>query len=239
MRSVLSIFLPLVAALALSGCVAGTEGEEGNFTFYDRTPPAQHAFPWDGDQSLSSPLALGARLQVGVSSHGIGFRPERVTVEPASLATVESIYDTGFILQANAAGQVRITVQGATREDHVSIVIRQPDEAEVLLRPWDWYPLPESYFDHGMAVLLGATSHLFGQARAGGVDLTGYGLHTFLPASAGDSVFAATSRQSSNFLDLKALAVGTEKYSFGPSAQVEVGVVTEEDIASVKLLPDA
>lgn len=225
----------VLVALALAGCVAGTEGLQGVYTFYDRTPPSEHAFPWDGDQLLDAPLAVGATMTVGVTYRGFGVRPERVQMDPPGIVTVGDLKDGGFVVTGVDEGQVLLTVTGPTRWDQVRLDVRAPTQQRVELRPWDWYPLPAEYFAGGLAVLQGATSHLFGRALAGGQGLTGAGPHAF--RSAGDQTkVAGTPRAGSNFLDLRGVAPGTERFAWGTSAEVEVACVTEADIAGVRPL---
>ena len=235
MRRVPRFATAALIALALAGCVAGTEGEWGVYTFFDRTPPSQHAFPWDGDQLLDAPLAVGASMTIGVTYRGFGVRPESVQMDPPGIVRMDFVKDGGFQVTGLAAGQVLLTVSGATREDRVRLDVRAPTTARVELRPWNWYPLPADYFADGLAVLQGATSHLFGRALAGGQGLTGFGPHAF--RTAGDaSKVAGTPRAGSNFLDLVGVAPGTERFAWGPSGEVEVACVTEADIVAVRPL---
>jgi len=236
MRHAFPVLLAIVLAVPVSGCVAGTEGLEGAYTFYDRTPPAEHAFPWDGDQALESPLAVGAKMDIGVSYRGLTFRPASVQVDPPSVAEVEVLRNDGFSLVGKAAGTALVTVKGATRQDSIQVRVREPDGAAIVLRPWNWYPLPASFYDKGLALLKDRESHLFGIARSQGTDLTGFGPYAFQSASGGESIVVAAPRARSNFLDLKGVAPGVETFTFGPSDPVQVTVVTEADIASVKAL---
>jgi hypothetical protein len=226
---------PVALVLALWGCVAGTEGIQGVYTFYDRTPPSEHAFPWDGDQVLDAPLAVGATMTIGVTYSGFAVHPEKVQMDPPGIVTVDALQDGAFVVTGVSAGQVLLTVTGATRWDQVRLDVKAPTAARVEARPWDWYPLPAAYFDGGLAVLQGATSHLFGRALAGGGSLTGAGPHAF--RAAGDQGHVAgTPRAGSNFLDLTGVSPGTERFAWGPSDEVEVACVTEADIASVRPL---
>ncbi len=233
-----SILVPITIVLAsiLPGCISGTEGIEGNYTFYDRTPPAEHAFPWDGDQTLAAALAVGARIDVGVSNRGIVFQPRSADVDLTSVAVVDGVRTDGFTLLGKAAGTALVTVHGASMQDGVRIQVREPDGAAILVRPWNWYPLPATFYDQGLAILQGRESHLFGVARSNGTDLTGFGPYVFQAGTTGASVIAATPRARSNFLDLKGVAPGVETFTFGPSDSVQVAVVTEEDITSVVAL---
>lgn len=222
-------------AIAAAGCVAGTEGLLGVYTFYDQTPPAEHEFPWDASRELARPLAVGATLDVRVTYNGFAFRPSAVDLVPAGVASLAGIDADGFRIRGDAPGVVTVHVEGVSRYDEIQVSVVQPTERRVDLRPWNWYPLPSDYFLQGMSVLVGRSAYLFGTASGGGSDLTGVGHAAFARTSAGDAIdFAPVA--GSDFAKLTAKAAGTDTFVWGDSVPVTVAAVTEADIAAIDVI---
>lgn len=224
-----------LAVLGAQGCIAGTEGELGVFTFYDQTPPAQHEFPWDANRELTSPLAVGAVLDMRVTHRGFAFRPATVTLTPAGIATLEGIDSDGFRIRGNATGTVTVQVDGASGHDEIQVTVVQPTTRRIDLRPWNWYPLPSDYFLQGMAILVGQSGHVFGTASSLGTDLTGYGHARFSRTSAGDAIDVQPVA-GSDFAKLTAMAEGTDTFAWGDSDPVTVAAVTVADVAAIDVV---
>jgi hypothetical protein len=229
------LVLLLSAVIADGGCVAGSEGLQGVYTFYDQTPPAEHEFPWDSNRELARPLAVGATLHLRVTYRGFSFRPTSVEATPPSMASVVDIVDDGFILKGIASGQVRVRVEGATRWDEIDVDVRKADAERLDVRPWNWYPLPLQFIQNGMAVLVGQSGWLFGAALSQGRELTGHGQSEIVRTSAGDAI-EHQEMLASNFVKLTAQAPGEETFLWGMSDPVTVHAVTEDDIDDVAVL---
>ncbi|HQK51224.1 MAG TPA: hypothetical protein PLK60_08555 [Myxococcota bacterium] len=228
-----------LGVLGLTACLQGTEGDQGTFVFYDQTPRPEQAWPADFDRPVDRPLAVGALLPLRVTWNGYEFAPAEVLTDPPEVLELVSITDNGCLLRGLSPGEATVTVRSSTgREDRLSIAVRRADGDRVRLRPWNTYPLPGAYFQDGLAILVGATSHLFGEMTAGDQVLTGYGAHRFLtlPDEDADPAIEGTPREGSDFLDLKARKVGYTHFSFGHSEEVLVRGVTEAEIQGASLL---
>lgn len=225
--------------LGLVACFQGTEGLQGNFVFYDKTPRPVQSWPMDFDRAVDRPLAAGAILPLRVTWNGYEVPPAEVRIDDPSVLELVELTGDGCLLRGLAPGEATVTVRSSTgREDGLRIQVRRPDGDRILLRPWNTYPLPSGYYEGGLAILVGATSHLFGEMTAGNQVLTGYGAHRFLtlPDEDADPAIAGTPRAGSDFLDLKARKAGYTHFSFGHSEEVLVRGVTEADIRGASLL---
>jgi len=232
--------LAIAGILGLCSCFQGTEGEEGTFVFYDKTPRPEQAWPVDFDRPVDRPLAVGALLPLRVTWNGYAVHPADVEVDDPTVLELHDLAEDGCLLRGVAPGVASVTVRSSTgRQDRLSMEVRRVGEDRVLLRPWNTYPLPAAYFQDGLAILVGATSHLFGEMKAeDGKVLTGYGAQHFLtlPDEDQDPAIQGTPRAGSDFLDLKALKAGYTHFSFGHSSEVLIRAVTEDQVQGASLL---
>ena len=181
MRASLPASLPVyivTAALAFVGlaglnCFEGTEGEKGNFTFHDLTPDAGE---WvQTDQSLSRPLAVGARMKLEVRDNGRSFVPDEVRSSAPDVVAVET-NAAGYVLRALRAGEARITVGRGEDSDTVTVRAEAIAQTAILLYPLGELAADGGFADDGVVLTPGAKIWGFLQHwNAKGERLTGYG----------------------------------------------------------------
>lgn len=171
-----------------TGCeIAGTGGEEGQFTFHDRTRgPGEFV---QTDQQVDRAAAAGGLLHLGVRADGANVRPDDVTTSAPAVLKVEKLLEDGILLRAGQPGLARLTVRYGKTEDSIVLHVSEVGQTLVHLYPVGELPADEPALDVSEAVLLpGARLWGFVEQRApDGQALTGYGA-TPCAADAGATV---------------------------------------------------
>ena len=132
-----AVALVLVTALGSHGCfLGGTDGEEGNYVFYDGTPASGQVVNFD--QELDRPMAVGAALTVAVREGSDRVTPDQAFSSEPGIISVESVDSAGIHLRAHRWGQARITMRKGTTTD--TITMRAADIAQTVIH---LYPIGE------------------------------------------------------------------------------------------------
>jgi len=196
----------------LTGCLTGTTGENGNFTFYDQTKTPEF---WQTDRKIDAPVATGASLAIQIKkTSNFKLVQSLESVDFSPMLCKKTGFDSGILeIKANAAGATKMTVKADGLTDTLGLTIKEPAKQSIEPRPWHNLYLKPLIFPKGVVVQQGSKFWLFGwQIDAKGDSLTGYGADKWVVD--GDT-FTYKTEPYSDYLELTAIKDGESTMKFG------------------------
>jgi hypothetical protein len=223
-RLVAIVLFPLI----LPACGVGLQGNEGRFFFHDQTPHISTR------GEVLRPLAVGARLRLGVSGAGM------IVSASSSDEDIIEVVDYGSdYVEVRGSGPGVGTVKVSDMNggnDSIDIRVREIRSAEIKLMPWaSIVALPDTLWAEGAVLLTGASVPVFVELRGeDGELLTGSGAAEWQVPEGSPATISA-GRGDSATVRAMADATGPVEVRFGEWASVTLDVVEADAVARVGL----
>lgn len=213
----------------LTGCLAGTSGQKGNFVFYDQTRIPEF---WSTDHQINSPVATGATLNIlvkKVSDLKVVSKIGTVDFTPALFQVTGK--SNGILgLKATAAGTTDMAVNADGLYDTINLTVEDPAKQAIEPRPWRNLYINPVMFQKGIVVLQGSKFWTFGwQINSKDKKLTGFGASQW---SVDGNAFNSKPVQGSDYLELTAEKTGESTLKYG-KATYTLWAGQEKDIKSI------